>query len=199
MFCIESVIILQPELGNLCLAMRACLPADFRTFVSSDVDIFRREEFADFCENILKKLHGLLPADTQHIICYAPTSPYVIWATCTSVFRICCKSSKHVAGKVNLRDYGDALCSCISDDVSDLLLCVPAAFSVRSVVVCRTFEEVTYESLLSYGSYFSQFRIFLDFDSPSLVVCKVPVEGVELVYLHDIEVSLYFFNIEELA
>ena len=104
-----------------------------------------------------------------------------------------------MAGKVDLRDDVDTLCGSIIDDLADLLLAEPAAFSIWSAVIYLALEKMAYESFLSDGSYFRELWIFLDFDSPSLVIGDMPVEGVQLVHLHDVKISLDHVHVEEMT
>ena len=109
MFSLEFVVILKSELFDLCLAMRAGFPTYLRALVSSDVDILGREEVAYLCKDVLEEEHCLLASYAKHIVSDAPASPYIVWTTCTSVLRICCKSCEHMSWKVDLRNHSDAL------------------------------------------------------------------------------------------
>ena len=59
--------ILQSQLADLRLAFGTGFPAFFRTFVSSDVNIGRREDIHDFIEHILGELQGLFIPAAQHV------------------------------------------------------------------------------------------------------------------------------------
>ena len=199
MFGCESVIILQSELSYLGLAVRACLPTHLRALVSTDMDVFRREEVAYLSQDILEELHGLLLADAEDVISDAPASPDFIWPACASQLRIGCQSRKHMTRQVDFRNDGYAFCCSIFKNLLDLFLREPAAFSISDAVIFGAFEKMTYEGLVSYRSDFCEFRIFLDLKSPSLVISKMPVKGIELVYFHDVEISLHFIHVEEVA
>ena len=62
-----------------------------------------------------------------------------------------------------------------------------------------TLEKVTDECLFPDGSDLCQFRIFLDFYSPALVIREMPMEGIELVDFHDVNVFLHHVHVEEMA
>jgi hypothetical protein len=104
-----------------------------------------------------------------------------------------------MARKVDLRNDSDALAGSIVKDFPYLVLCEVASLTVWSSVIDLAFEKMAYECLLSYGSNLCEAWIFLDLKPPSLVVGKMPVKSVELVYLHDIQVFLYFIHCEEVA
>ena len=199
MLWLVFIICLESKLSNLGLASRTFLPTYLRALVATDVDIFRREKVAYFGKHILKELHGLFFSYAKYIIRYAPISPDLIWPSGTSEFRICCQSCQHVSWKVDFRNDGDSLCCSVFYDFANLVLGIPHAFSVWSVVILFAFEDVPDDGLLSDGAHLGQFRIFLDLHSPTLVVGKVPVESVELVYFHDVEVSLDGIHSEEVS
>ena len=54
-------------------------------------------------------------------------------------------------------------------------------------------------SAVSPRTYFSKLRILLDFDSPTLVLSKMPVESVQLIGSHYIQITLHLIHIEEMA
>ena len=199
MLSLVFVVVLEAELLDLCLAVRTLLPTYLRTLVAADVNILGREELAYFSEHVLQELHCLFLSYTENVVCNAPQAPYFIWTACTSEFRICCKSCKHVAREVDLRNYSDALCCSIFENFLYLLLSEVAAFAVRCVVKLVALEDVADDGLVSDGSHLCKTRIFLDFKSPALVVGEMPVESVELVDLHDVEVSLHFVKVEEVT
>ena len=107
---------------DLVLTVRTFSPFHLRTFISSYMDIFRREHIADFCEHILYELHCGLLAYAKYILGYAPLCPYFIRTAGTSEIRIRRKSSLHVTGKVNFRNYIDTSCSGIVNNFTDLIL-----------------------------------------------------------------------------
>ena len=191
--------IFQPELPDLGLTVTAALPTYLRTLVTSDVDILIWEEVGYFSEYIFKEYHCLLFSYTKNILRNAPLLPYFIWSSCTSQLRVCCKSCLHMTRKVDFRDDLDALCSSIGNNLSDLVLSVPHSFTVWCSVISLAVVDMTNECLFSDRTYLSEFRIFLDLHSPSLVVSEVPVKSVELVYLHDIEIFLYLVDAEEMS
>ena len=199
MLCLELLGVLESQLLDLRLAMRTFLPIYLRTLVASDMHILRREELRNLCKHILKEDHCLLLSGAEDFVSHAPSSPYIIRSSGTSELRICGKSSEHMAGKVDLRDDVDTLCGSIIDDLADLLLAEPAAFSVWSAVIYLALEKMAYESFLSYGSDFCELWIFLDLYSPSLVIGDMPVEGVQLVHLHDVKISLDHVHVEEMT
>ena len=97
--------------------------------------------------------------------------------------------------KVDFRDDGNAFGCCIGYYIADLVLSVITAVWLS----VKLFPVLQDNCSLAYGTFLCKLRIFLDLDSPALIVCKMPVEGVQLVYLHDVEISLDNVNTEEVA
>ena len=104
-----------------------------------------------------------------------------------------------MAWKVDFRNHLDSLCRRICNDLADLVLCVPHSFSIWCAVICLALGKMADEGLFPYRSELGEFRIFLYLDSPALVVCEVPVERVELVNLHHVEVLLHHVHVEEMS
>ena len=200
MLSLEAVLVLEAEFLDLSLALRTLLPAYLRTLVTSDMHILGWEKGCNLSEDILKEYHCLFVSGAKHVVSNTPASPYIVRTSGTSVLRICGKSSEHMTRKVNLRNDLDSLCSSVIDDFLYLLLREPASFSISySVVHTLASVKVAYKSLLSDRSDFSEKRILLDLHSPSLVVGKMPVKGVELVDFHHIEIFLHHIHIEEMS
>ena len=58
---------------------------------------------------------------------------------------------------------------------------------------------MTYDGLVADRSDLGKLRIFLDLDSPTLIVCKMPVESIELMDFHYIKISLDCVHIKEMT
>ena len=149
MLCFIFVVVLKSELCDLGLAVSTCLPTYLRTLISSDVNVFSREELANLCEDVLKELHCLLSTYAKHVVCNTPHAPHLIRTASTAILRICCKSCEHMSWKVDLRDDGNALCSSVFQDLLYFLLSVIAASAILCIVECLALKEVSYDSLVS--------------------------------------------------
>ena len=189
--------ILESELPYPCLTCRAFLPADLRTFVSADVDVFGREKFHHLCQDSLDEFKCAFLAHTKDIIGNAPTAPDFVWSSGTAVFRIGGKGGKHVARKVDFRDDGDSFGSGIAHYLANLILRVES--SVSSIFVALPRIEMAYQGLVPISSHFGQLGIALYLDSPSLIVSEMPVQGVHLMHHHHIDVALDFSQVEEMT
>ena len=99
--------------------------------------------------------------------------------------------------KVDFRNHIDTLGSRIVNDFTNLLLSIPHSLAVWDSV-CRI-KILLYTSAGTERTDRSEFRIFLDLNSPALVIGKMPVEGIEFMHLHDVEISLHLFHTEEVT
>ena len=124
--------ILQSQFADLRLAFGTGFPAFFRTFVSSDVNIGRREDIHDFIEHILGELQGLFIPAAQHVGEDSELSCHFIRTSGTAQLRIRSEGSQHVSRHIYFGDDGDIAFGCISDDFLGFFLGVISAD--RSIV-----------------------------------------------------------------
>ena len=100
-----------------------------------------------------------------------------------------------MSGKVDFRNYGNAEISSISHYILDFFLCIESAIAG----VVEFIPILADHGAVSPRAHFGKLRIFLDLDSPSLVLGKMPVEAVQFISSHDIEISLHLIDIEEMT
>ena len=168
------------------LAGRTVLPAGLRALVTTDVEIFAREERHYLANDILQEVEHIFLTRTHHDILNTPNhsrSPLLALAGERWISSDCCH---HVTRKVDFRNHGDVALGCIIHDVLDFLLCIETAIG----------RTVTLEAIAADGS---QLRIFLDFDTPALVLSEVEVHGVYLEHRHDVELLLHIFYGDEVT
>ncbi len=91
-----------------------------------------------------------------------------------------------MAGKVDFRDDGDAAFGSVLNYVAELLLGVEAAVA-DAVVGLPVFPD---NRTVSPSAYLSEAGISLYLYPPALIVGEVPVESVELVGHHNVDVLL---------
>ena len=84
-------------------------------------------------------------------------------------------------------DYIDIFACSISYYFFYLFLCVISSvfYSVEYLRIVHII--IIYQCLFAFGTDLCQFRIFLDFDSPSLIVRQMPVENVHLVHCQQVD------------
>ena len=87
-----------------------------------------------------------------------------------------------MAGKVYFRNNGDLAAARIGNDLPHLLLGVKTAvgFSIVSVAAFVGLVVSADDGLPAYGPDLGQQGIAFDLDAPSLVVCQMPVEYIEM-------------------
>ena len=140
--------------------------------------VLRREHLDDLAQHVLDERKGSVVAGAEHVVRYSPHFPNLVRAACTAIFRVCCKSCLHVAGKVNLRDYRYVALCCILNNLAALLLCVEERTVVFAVILGAVASD---DSLIALCSDGSQLWVLLYLDAPTLVIGQVPVEAVEVV------------------
>ena len=159
------------------------------------MDIFRWEDVHDFVEDILDKCHCGVIAGTKHIFCHAPLGPYIHLLACATKLRIGSNGGAHVPRHIYFGDYIDIAFGGIFHYFACLLLCVVATVRLAVPFAGKT----TYHGLLAVATHLDKFGVFLDFDSPTLVVGEVPVEGVEVMKCHHVDKCFHLIDCIEVA
>ena len=159
------------------------------------MNIFRREDFYNFCQDVFNELNRLIITGTQYIVGNAPLCPYFIRTACTSEFWIRGQGCLHMTRQVDFRNNRDISFCRIGNDFFRLLLRIESA--IRFAVVL-TGVMADY-SFLALRSDFRQFRILFDFDTPTLVFRQMPVETVDIVQGHHINICLDFVDRKEMT
>ena len=158
------------------------------------MDIFRREDVHQLREHILKESEHSILTGAKDLIRDAPSGPDLVRATGAPKLRIAGQATHHVARKVNLRDHHNAQLAGVGDNVLHLLLSVVA--TVADAVI--TAPILLDDSTVSERSYLGELRVLLDFNPPTLVISQMPMEAVELVKRHDVQILLDFLDGEEM-
>ena len=87
--------------------------------------------------------------------------------------------------QINLRNNGDITFCRIFDDVLYFLL--------------RIKTTVWFSVEFPFGANFGQLRVFFNFDTPSLVISQVPMEGIQVMESNNINVFLDEISREEMT
>ena len=191
----EFLIVLDAQLFDTGLTARAFLPAFFGAFVAADVDVFRREEFHDFRQHTLEELECLFVACAQHIFGNAPAFPYLVRAARASEFRIRGEGRQHVSRKVYLGNHLDSAVGGIGYDFANLILREIA--SIGNMVA--GIPVLANHSAVAPAAHLNQTRVFFDFNAPPLIIGQMPVESVQFVHGHDVEVAFHLLDAEEMT
>ncbi len=109
---------------------------------------------------------------------HAPSCRDLNRITRTGILRIAGQRCNGMSGQFDLRNYGDITTFCIFDNFFNIFLSVKSTMN-RAVFV------------FAPGTNLGQFRIFLDFNAPSLVFGEMPVQTVHFVISQQIDIAFY--------
>ena len=189
------LVVLESQFADLGLAVGVGFPFLLGALVAPDMDVFRREEVRHFGQDVLQEDHRLFLADVEDLVRDAPFGANLVGTCAAAQFRVGGQRRDHVAGKVDLGDDGDAQFVRVCDDVPDLVLGVVSAVA-DAVVALPVLGD---HRAVAEGADLREFGIALELDAPALVLGQMPVEAVELVHRHDVEVAFHFRYAEEMA
>jgi len=179
------------------LALRATFPTHFRAFVTAYMYIFGREEVDHLAEHVFEEDHGFFVTGTDHLVRNAPLCPHFVRSARTTQFGVGRDGCQLVSRKVYFGDDRNETFLGISDHVANFVLRVEHAFAIRLAVI---FAGVAADDCLpALCPYPGQFRIFLDLDTPSLVVRQMPMETVHVVQGKNVDKLLDRVGREEMA
>ena len=189
------LVALDTQSLNTSLTLRAIMPTNLWTFVTTYVDVFRWEEFNDFTQYIFNEFQSCIVTGTKHFFRHTPLTPYFVRTTSTTEFRISIQSTHHMTWHINFRNDNNVLVSSIRNDFLNFFLSIET--TIRLTIV---FARITANhSFCSLRTLFCQQRTTLDFNSPTLVICQVPVETVDVMQSQHIDETLDFVCIEEMT
>ena len=97
--------------------------------------------------------------------------------------------------QVDFGNDGDETLAGVLHDFARLLLRVEALMGL-AVILARV---VSYDRLGAVCAHGGEFRVFLDFDAPALVVGQVPVEAVDVVQREHVDEALHGVEGHEMA
>ena len=134
----------------------------------------------------------------KNIVKDAPKALDALRLACAGVLWVSGKRSSGVARHFNLRNYIYKTCACITHDVLDFILGVKAAIACF-VVGARLGGVMIFYSGVAPSAYFGQKWILFNFNAPTLVIGKVPMQGVEFVICHQVNKALDFIDREKMS
>ena len=109
-------ITLDSQSFDTSLTLRTFRPFTLRTFITTNMNIFRWEDIHNFCQYIIDKGQYAVVTCTQYLIGYSPYLPNFIRTTGTSQMGISSQCSLHMSRKVNFRNNSDITIGSISYD-----------------------------------------------------------------------------------
>ena len=193
--CLEFGFLGKSQFLHPGLTLGTCLPAVARTLVTSDMYDFGREHITQFAQNLLQERQYVGIACTQHVRADTPLAPYAVRAAGASQLRIDAECCNHVSRQVDFRNDVDVAFCCIFDYASYFLLRVIALLG--GVVIDAA--VLADDGIGTELSFLCQFGHALYLEAPALVVGQMPVELVQSVHGHYVNVCVYELGRYEVA
>ena len=184
---LQLMFVLEPFARDDLLRHRARLPSDLRCLVPPDVDQPRGEEREHLGQHVLQELERPL-ARAEDVVGDAPDGEDLEWSRGAGELGVGGDGRERVARHLDLGDHGHVARRRVGDDLAHLVLRVEAA--VRRPVADVGRKVLRDHRLLAAAADLSEARILLDLDPPALVLGEMPVERVELVERHEVDVAL---------
>ena len=177
---LQILIICNPFPFHQRIAGRTHLPGILPRLVSTNVYIFRREQFHHFIKNIEIELIYSRISRTEFAVNIRPAG--------AAEFRMRYEYSIRMCRKLDFRYYRNMVLFSTRKNLPDIILGIISAISSRCtfiqispVLVVPPFPPV---SLGAEGSLRGKFRISVKLQTPATIVCEMQVETVELVTGH---------------
>ena len=203
---LEPVYVFQAVIRHALLALRALFPLILGGLVAADVEIGRREQLRHLVQDVEDKLIGCLlaraggtiPVRPVHVFGYKPAEEPVHLARDFAAAQPvvgrhrCCEMGGHVHFRHN---HNVALIG-VADDLTDFLLCIESAIGLALHV--QRFPAVDL-GILSFGPDLGQQRVLFDLNPPALVIRQVPVEYIDFVAEHQVQIALDGRHIPKVA
>ena len=171
------------------LTVRTVLPISRPIFIAPEVDVFRRKYLHHLCKDILQNLYGTLLADTH--FCNRSTR---IRGTCQ--LRKRGNGGQSVSGHLNFRNYRNVTFFGIGHKFPNIIFRVVSAVSPCCTLanefasgVIELFPSIAHSPCAILG----KIRIFLNLDSPSLVISQMQMQSVELQCSHHADLLFHEF------
>ena len=189
------VVVLQAQLFDLRLASGAGAPTCLRALVATDVDQLRGEHCDNLLENSLQQVENLIVTSAEHLVRDTPTRPNLIRTTRTTQLRIGRQCRHHMTRQVDFGNNLNGICRCILNNLTNLILSIVA--TVRNTIIVAPL--LTDHGVLTHCTHLGQFGETLDLYTPALIVRKVPMQAVEFMHCHNVDVGLHLLDREEVA
>ncbi len=163
--------------GDLFLRNRVFVPLGLDRLVSTEVDERSREKPEDFLEHVLKKTDGGF-AGTEERLVNPPCGRDLQRAGMAPDFGIGCHRRLRMAGHVDLRHDIHMMGRREGHDFPHVFpRIIPL---VGSAVASQEVPVVAARGFLAAAADRGQFWVFFDRKPPALVVCEMPVKGIQL-------------------
>ena len=174
---LQPVRVVRSHPGHERPAVRAPLPLRHVHLVAADMDVFRREEPADFAQNIPEQLVVLLARHAPGVAVVVSGGGRRVGGVGAADFGMHRPDRAAVPREVDLGDHLDVADGGIADDVAHLLLRVVAAVTFEPFAVDGLHGRIAAAESADLG----QFGVGTDLDAPSFVVREMKMQFVDIV------------------
>lgn len=174
---LKLVLVGKPLVLDPLLALRALLPPGLRALITTNVEELAVEDLAELINKAFEHLDGIVVTGAPNILLDAPPAARLEGTASAREFWISTESSKAVAWHLELWNDCDGTLASILDDLLDLVDGVEE-WTIWGVVWCVPVPHLRAEVPL--GANLGKLRVLLEFDSPSLILGEVDVNGVDL-------------------
>lgn len=171
---LKFVFVFEPPFFDSLLLGGVFFPLGFGALITADMNELAGEDVHDLGEDISAELDGFGFGVKDSVADAPPHHDFGGFAV--AEFGICGDGSNHMTGHIYFRDNGDMAFGGVGDDFAEFVLGVEA--TVRDVVVLGGVPSD--DGSWADGADLSEARIFLDFDSPALIISQMEVECVDL-------------------
>ena len=183
---LQFVFVLQPELLDPRLDARTGAPLCLHGLVAADVNPRPRKQREHLAEHVLHEPDRRV-VGVQQVVRHAPVRARLDRLARPTRARVRGDHGLRMAGHLDLRHDRDEALSGVGDDLPDLLLRVETAVTLAVEGRVGPCPLAADERLLPPRGDVRELRILLDLDAPALIVGEMPVEPVELVHRHQIQ------------
>ena len=184
--CRVLAIALKMLVNNTLLTSRAGFPTGFRALVATYMEIFAREERHHFLEDIIQEMEHQFLTRTHHDVLNTPNHSWSPLFSLTGQFWISSNSRHHVSRKIHLRNHRHIALGSIIHDILNLLLCIKTSIDRAIAFLAITADR-------------SQFRIFLDFNTPALIFRQMEMHRIDLERSHQVNLLLHILYSNEMT
>ena len=159
------------------------------------MDVLGGEDVHQLREHILQEGKDGVVAGAEDVLGHAPAGPHLIRTAGATQLRIGGEGCHHVARKVHFRNHGNATGGGIGHHFLHFLLRVETAVTDAVVGAPVLLDDGS----VAPRAHFHELGIGLDFRAPALVVGEVPVQAVQFVYGHYIQVTFHLIHAPEVT
>ena len=160
------------------------------------MDVFRGEQLDHLREHVLQEFEGRVLAGAEDILADAPACPDLVILAAAAEPRVGGQRPQPVAGHFDFGNHLDMAFGGVAHDLANLFLRIIPA--VRNPVVFGRSTQIAHERLLADGTLACQVGIFLDLDTPALVVGQMEMEPVEFMHGQNVDEGLHILHGHEM-